>query len=107
MNVIEKNAGEKIPFSVSKSKVTFRDELTLDLSKYERDYDVQIDICESRDNILMTGISDRYVAQLLIPARQYNEETTGTGESQSITKTAIPFDPAKVTLTLWTLEEAE
>lgn len=45
MNVIEVNEGTKIPYSVSKTKITFDDELMLNVQKLERDFDVCIDIC--------------------------------------------------------------
>ena len=45
MKVVEVNVGEKIPYTVSKTKVTFDDELMLNLAKLERDFDVSVDIC--------------------------------------------------------------
>lgn len=106
MNIVEKNEGQKIDYSVSGNMITFRDELMLNLSKYERDYPVHLDICENTDNILVTGLSERYVAQIDIPARQYTVITTGEGESAITTKEAVPFDIGNVTLTLWALEGA-
>ena len=44
MKVVEVNVGEKIPYTVSKTKVTFDDELMLNLAKLERDFDVSVDI---------------------------------------------------------------
>lgn len=114
MNVIEKNAGQKISYSLDGNILTLRDEMMLNLSKYERDYDIELDICESRDNILVIGISDRYVAQLLIPARTYTEaaqtipsdRTDDDGnpiQETVITKTPVPFSMDNVTLILWAL----
>lgn len=73
MNIIHKNEGQKIAFNVEGTKIFFRDELMLDLSKYERDYDVEIDICQDDDHILIAGLSKYYVANIIIPARQYQD----------------------------------
>ena len=100
MNIIEKNVGPKIEYRVKGTKITFRDEMTLDLSKYERDYPVHLDLCENRDGILVMGLSDYYVAQLDIPERQYEEEIVG----EEVVRKPVPFSMDRVTLTLWALE---
>lgn len=106
MIVVEKNAGTKIDYTVDGDKVSFRDEMTLDLSKYERDYPVNLDICENKDNILVMGLSDYYVAQLEIPERLYAEEQDGEDEEGNpiIERNPVPFDMERVTLTLWAIE---
>ena len=109
MNVIEKNAGNKIEYKQeSENIMSFRDELFLNLKKCERDYPVQIDICENKDGILTTGISQRYIAQIYIPARQYNkvhvENTDREGtenEEESFKLEPVPFSMDNITLTLW------
>lgn len=103
MNVIEKNEGAKVPYSVDGNKITIRDEMTLDVSKYERDYPVNLDICNNKDGILIVGLSDYYVAQLEIPERQYTEETVG----EDVTMVPVPFDMDNVTLVLWALVGGE
>lgn len=103
MNVIEKNEGAKVPYSVDGNKITIRDEMTLDVSKYERDYPVNLDICNNKDGILVVGLSDYYVAQLEIPERQYTEETVG----EDVTMVPVPFDMDNVTLVLWALVGGE
>lgn len=100
MIVIEKNDGPKIEYTVNGTRINFRDELALDLAKYERDYPVHLDICENRDGMLVMSISDYYVAQIDIPERQYEEEIIG----EEMVRTPIPFDMDKVTLTLWSIE---
>ena len=57
MKVVEVNVGEKIPYTVSKTKVTFDDELMLNLAKLERDFDVSVDICI--DKFLQDSMSIR------------------------------------------------
>lgn len=95
MTVIEKNKGTKVAYEVAGNKITFGDdEITLNLSKYERDEEVQIDICRDDDQILIAGPSKYFVANIIIPAKQYDE----SGE-------AVPFDMENVTLVLWALIE--
>lgn len=113
MKVIEKNEGQKIEYlQEGNNLLSFRDELFINLARCERDYPVQIDICENSDGILTTGVSQRYIAQIDIPARQYNEvpventEGEGTeGEEESFRLEPVPFSMEKVTLTLWALNE--
>lgn len=112
MKVIEKNEGPKIEYlQEGNNLLSFRDELFINLAKCERDYPVQIDICENKDGILTTGVSQRYIAQIDIPARQYNEvpventELEGTdNEGESFKLEPVPFSMDNVTLTLWATE---
>lgn len=107
MIIVNKNEGPKISYSISGNVISFRDgELTLDLEKYERDFPVHIDICENEFNMLAVGISRRYVAQIDIPAREYEFVENGTDEqgNPKYDKVAVPFPMDKVTLTLWTIE---
>lgn len=95
MTVIEKNVGQKIAYEVNGNKITFGDdEITLNLSKYERDDETQLDICRDDDHILIAGLSKYYVANIIIPARQYDG-----GEP-------VPFSMDNVTLVLWALVDA-
>lgn len=102
MIVIEKNEGPKIPYEVSGTKITFDDELTLKLSKLQKDEPVHKDICTDWDGDLCIGAATgrAYVAEIDIPAREY--ETTGEGED-AVT-TPLPLDMDTVTLTLWAIE---
>lgn len=106
INVIEKNIGQKIEFSVSGTRLNLNNELILDLSKYERDHDVHIDISENGDGMLIMGVSRRYVAQIDIPARKYDEITTEATEDKEAETTFAPvaFSMDNVKLTLWALE---
>jgi hypothetical protein len=102
MIIIEKNEGTKIPYSVSGTKVTFNDDLTINLASREQDWPVHIDICYDEDRALVIGAAAgrAYVAEIDIPARQYTEEEV-EGEVQRI---PVPLDMDKVTLTLWSIE---
>ena len=95
MTVIEKNKGTKVAYEVTGNKITFGDdEITLNLSKYERDEEVQIDVCTDDHNILIAGPSKYFVANIIIPARRYDEEGK-----------AVQFSMEGVTLVLWALIE--
>lgn len=110
MQVINKNEGSKIPYKLTKTKISFNDgELTLDLERYQRDWDVTIDICRNKDNMLVigTGTGLYYVAQIVIPATQYEllEESVDNvddGDNRTSEQlSALPLDTNQVILYLW------
>ncbi len=96
MNIIEINEGPKIPYEVNGTKITFDDDLMLNLAKRQREEPVHIDICYNKARQLITGTQDAwaFVAQIDIPAIEYSE-----GEEPE----PLPLDMDKVTLTLWAL----
>lgn len=110
MIVIEKNEGRKIDYLVSESKITFDDDLTINLQKREQDNENHLDICRDKLGNLVLGVipglAEEYVAQLDIPPRGYEYLPDGQDEdgNPKQRQQAIPFDPDKVTLTLWTVE---
>lgn len=73
VKVIEKNAGEKIPFTESGYKLNFDDMLAIKCDKYQKDWPVHKDICMDADGDLTMGTGDGlfYVAEVDIPAREY------------------------------------
>ena len=101
MIVIEKNTGVKIPYEVNGTKVTFDDDLTINLKKREQDDPVHIDVCYDRDGNLVTGSGNiwQYVAEIDIPARRYTEP-----EDEGESPEPIPLDMDLVTLSLWAIE---
>lgn len=103
MIIIEKNEGAKIPYMISGAKVTFDDDLTLNLASREQDWPVHIDICFDADHALVIGaaVGRAYVAEIDIPARQYTDGEEIDGELQ---REPMPLDMNAVTLTLWTIE---
>lgn len=101
MVVLEKNAGNKIPYDVSGTKVTLNDELMINVAKYQRDVDAVIDICANEYGNLIVGIGRYYVAQIDLPAITYTE----TGEGEEIVRTADPLDMDAITLTLWSVDD--
>lgn len=105
MIIVEKNEGPKIDYEIqntaTKKKITFDDDLTINLIKREEDWPVHIDICFDRDGDLVIGTAAgrAYVAEIDIPAREY---TPGEGEEDP--PTPVPLDLDKVTLSLWAVE---
>lgn len=107
MIVVEKEPGTKIEYSAAGNMISFRDgELSLDLSRFERDFPVHIDICENAFRMLTMGISRKYVAQIDIPARKYTEVQDGVDEegNPKMVMQPVPFSMDNVTLTLWEVE---
>ena len=98
MIIIEINEGPKIPYEVNGTKITFDDDLMLNLAKRQSEEPVHIDICYNKARQLITGTQDAwaFVAQIDIPAIEYSE-----GEEPE----PLPLDMDKVKLTLWAIEE--
>jgi len=124
MKVIEANEGRKIDYEESGTWLMFDDQISLNLKKLEADNDVHIDISANAFGKLQTGEGVYYVAQVLIPARQYEEtevknpdyvepedpeETDEFGAGYVsrtiIKKDPVPFSMDNVTLTLYALKE--
>lgn len=111
MNVIHKNEGAKVQYTVRGSKITFDDEVTYNLAKYERDEDSHIDLCRDKFGNLVSGVipgmAERYVAQIEIPGRSYDYVLDGEDEdgNPKQKQVAVPLDMDNVTLTLWSMED--
>lgn len=105
MIIVEKNPGQKIDYEVNKTKLTFDDDLTLNLAKREEDYAVHIDVCFDEDGALCIGAAAgrSYVAQIDIPPRQYKEvpataaKTTTNGRVRITNSTSNVGKYGKVT----------
>ena len=110
MIIVEKNEGPKIEYEIqnttTKKKITFDDDLTINLAKREQDWPVHIDVCYDEDDELVIGTAAgrRYVAELDIPAREYVYPEPVEGEEPE-PPTPVPLDLDKVTLSLWSLED--
>ena len=103
MKIVEKNAGTKIDFEVSGTKITFADELMLNLAKLQKDEPEHKDICFDDDGDLVIGTASGkwYVAEVDIPAKEYEEhETEGEDGEKGIQMVAKPLNMDDVTLTL-------
>lgn len=108
--VVEKNEGEKIAYEVSGTKITFgEDELMVNLKTRERDEEVTLDICRDTQDGLTVGVNTEaraYVAQVAIPAREYEIVDTGEQDEDGnpiMERNPVAFDMKKCTLTLWAL----
>ena len=112
MIVVEKNEGQKIPYGVTGRKITFDDDLTINLEKREADWPVHIDICTDNDGCLCIGaaVGRAYVAEIDIPARQYKpveDEDADADDMEMPQAEPIPLSMQDVTLTLWAINTKE
>ena len=91
-----------IPYETSGKKVIFDDDLSINLSKREKDDPVHIDICFDEDEELCIGAAAgwAYVAEIDIPAREYEYPEVEEGEDPQ-PPVPVPLDMDKVKLTLW------
>lgn len=120
MKIIDKNAGKKIGYSLTGTKLELADgALTLDLARYQQDNTVTRDIMVDSDGFLTMGRGRYYVAQVEIPAKQYTEtvlpaeETASAAESETggesmnrerIVRTAEPLNTDDVALYLFAID---
>lgn len=100
-----------IEYEVNKNNLNFNDgDLSFNVAKKERDYEVVIDICEDYTGGLVMGANtgDKYIAQVVIPARQYTEVETEESEDSEGTGTdflPVPFNIENCELRLWEMED--
>ena len=104
VKVYEVNKGEKIAYEQSGTRLFFGDdELMVNAAKYQKDWDVEVDICKDKAGNLTIGTesAERYVAQIMIPAAKYNEITEGEMDGG---REQLPLDMGEVELHLWSIE---
>lgn len=119
VKVIEKNAGPKIAYEQTGTCLIFGDyELMINAAKYQKDWDVTVDICKDKAGNLTIGTESglRYVAQVMIPAATYTEtpiepeegaepmSDTDEGVNSTMQREQNPLDMGDVTLVLWSIE---
>lgn len=107
VQVYEKNTGTKIQWEQDGYRLSFDDDaLSVKVTKYQGDDARTLDICRDRSGNLMIGTqpNGRYVAQIEIPAAEYEETSEGEGENRAVTRIQKPLDMAAVTLILWSIE---
>lgn len=121
VTVTEKNAGQKIDFEQSGTRLIFGDdEIMLNAAKYQKDWDVEVDVCRDKSGNLTigTGSGLRYVAQVEIPAATYTEteieaeepaeapaaEGDGMNQKTTVQRDKNPLDMGDVTVVLWSIE---
>lgn len=114
MNVIEQNEGVKIPYSVVGTTITFDETVSVNLSKYQKDEEVVIDVCLDRDMQLGFGFNGLvgqyvwYVANIAIPPRKYDMVESGEVDENNnpiYDRVAVPLNMDDVTLYLWILSD--
>lgn len=109
MKIVNVGEGDRrIPYEEMGTILSFNeDELMFNLKKYERDFPMHLDICRDEFGCLAMGLAQDYVAQVDIPAKEYEEIIKGEDADGQpiIEKKALPLDMEQVTLTLWNLEE--
>lgn len=109
MTVIEKNEGTKIDYDVNGTKICFADELTINLAKIQKDDPVHKDICYDSEGDLVIGTEagKYYVAEIDVPAIEYETKAEDEGEEMEQTTSPLPLDMDKVVLTLWSIDDKE
>jgi hypothetical protein len=104
------NGKNFIPYEVDGNTIDFDDgELSFRLDKKERDNEVVLDICKDSEGSLVMGTSlgERYVAQIVIPARAYEEvekESEDSDAEKSVERVPVPFNIDNCEIRLWELE---
>lgn len=110
MKIVERNAGQKIDYELRGTRLSFADgELTIDLARYQQDDPVTRDIMVDSEGYLTNGRGRYYVAQVEIPAKEYEEIPVEDGESGDemdggTERRALPLDTDDVTLYLFSIE---
>ena len=110
MKIVERNAGQKIDYELRGTRLSFADgELTLDLARYQQDDPVTRDIMVDSEGYLTNGRGRYYVAQVEIPAKEYEEIPVEDGESGDemdggTERRALPLNTDDVTLYLFSIE---
>lgn len=82
--------------------------ISIDLDARQADAQVIIDIVTKDDGQIVEGVGNQgaYVANILIPPKEYEEVDTGETEedgSPRIERRAVPLDVNKAVLKLWQL----
>jgi len=107
MIIVEKNQGQKISYAVEGNKISFNDEVAINVEAFERDDANHIDICRDKlGNLVMgviPGMAEVYVAQIDIPPREYDYIADGVDEEGVPKEVPMPepFNIDRCTLTLW------
>lgn len=100
MQIIEQNEGIKIGYKVEGARITFDGRLTIDLEAEQEDAQKIVDVSLDKDGNLIRGVGEWYVANIVIPPREYE---TMAGENGEQTITALSVNMDKVVLILWAL----
>lgn len=121
MKEVFMTSGKYIDYTTTTKSIIFGDEdLSINLKNRERDEKVLLDVCMDNNGELTMGTAAglTYVAQVEIPARQYNEEEqenasydpnaeegTEAARKTVIVRTPVDFNIDNCTIYLWGMEE--
>lgn len=109
MKVENVNAGQYIEYEVEGTRIYFGDdELMINLKRYQGDEERTIDITKTRRNTLAIGADSgfRYVAQVVIPPKEYEYSTVAKDGSENeveTIRTAKDINMDNVTLKLFAI----
>ena len=109
MIINELNTGEKADYSLNGNFLVlsvFDKSIGLDLEIMQADEKKTFDICTNQTGNLVEGIDKWYVANITIPAAEYEMQDTGEineNEEKVYKKVKKPFNINKVVLDLWAL----
>lgn len=104
-----------IPYEVEGNVINFNDgDMMFNVAKKEKDYDITIDVCMDYNGNLVNGTTGGrwYVAQLIIPARQYTEKEVDNPDynpedgspERLIQREPVPFSIDNCELKLFEME---
>lgn len=99
--------GSYIKYEVTGNIISFNDgDLMLNLARYERDFEIVVDICKNELGNLLIGVDNKkgtYVAQIIIPARKYSIEKGELDENDTHIeiKSEVAFDINNTQINLW------
>lgn len=101
--ILLKQPGQTVAdFAVAGAAVTVAG-LTIDTAQRETDGAVTVEI-RTLDGVVREGGHGHFLAQIEIPARLYTQ-TEGEPDAETglprIMQTPVPFDPRRVSVTLW------
>lgn len=109
MQVNELNKGEKANYSLTGNFLVlnvFDKSIGLDLEVIQADEKQTLDICTNQTRNLVEGIDKWYVANITIPAAEYELKDTGKVDEDgeiAYEKVKKPFNADGVVLDLWAL----
>ena len=107
MQVVNMSSGRKVPYELRETTLDFANgALAIDLSRWQEDDPVTVDIKATRKGHLTTGRGSYYVAQAEIPARQYQEpaEDSGDRTDGGGERKPLPLNTDEVTLRLFSID---
>ena len=119
MILVEMNEGTKVAVAAEGTELNIADgALKMDLARQQQDSEVVRDVMATGEGLLNVGAGDYYVAEVVIPYREYEEvavlpiegatlgktEQTGGGEEPAIERRALPLDMDKVEVRLFSVD---